>query len=89
MIGSIKICITGVGLGVGVLVGVSVLVGLGVGELSYDVQYPLSFNHIFASSPFANGWFAIITYKDINDSSVKSSDLKNPTDANTPDNGVG
>ena len=33
--------------------------------------------------------FAIISDKDINDSSVKSSDLKNPTDANTPDNGVG
>jgi hypothetical protein len=80
----------GVLVGVGVTVtGVPVGVGDGDGKLSYDVQYPLLFNHVFASSPFANDWFAIVSDKVINDPSVKSSDLKNPTEAVTPDNGVG
>jgi hypothetical protein len=60
---------------------------------TYEVQYPLAFNQVFAADPEAKGpppegpatAFAIL----MNEGSVRAEDLKNPTEAETPDTGVG
>jgi hypothetical protein len=82
----------GVGVFVGVLVGVCVipLVGVGVGVTGINVfQKPLFVNQSLASlaeenvcgDPYSFATYSAIS---INELSVKSSDLKNPTYAKTP-----
>jgi hypothetical protein len=80
---------------VGVLVGVIDGVGVGVGVMDVKVfQYPLFVNQILASvaeenvcgDPYSFATYSAILIKEL---SVKSSDLKNPTDAETPDISVG
>jgi hypothetical protein len=84
-----------VGVTVGVLVGVIDGVGVGVGVIDVKVfQKPLLVNHILASLAEENVCgdpYSFATYSaiPINELSVKSSDLKNPTDAETPDISVG
>jgi hypothetical protein len=85
--------VVGVGVTVGVLVGV--IDGVGVGVIDVKVfQKPLLVNHILASLAEENVCgdpYSFATYSaiPINELSVKSSDLKNPTDAETPDISVG